>query len=518
LPLARQLCAQWWGLLPGVHRLVFEEGRVLLTLGISDVKAALREQHFEADAVFLDGFSPPTNPDMWDVYTLKAVARYCRRGTAVASWTVARPVRDALAQCGFIVHKAPGLAPKRDSLRGEFNPHWEPRKSAATPSFAPHAPLQPARCAVIGSGLAGAAVAASLARRGWQVQVLDAAAAPAAGASGLQAGLLAPHVSPDDSLLSRLSRAGVRATLHQAQALLQPGEDWALSGVLEHRVDATRGLPAPWPPAGEDWSEVADAARLRQAGLPVGTAACWHGKAGWIKPARLVQALLAQPSIAWQGQSAVQGLVFQDGQWFALDANGRALAQAELVVIAAGPASRTLLDDDATPLQAIRGQISWGLHADSAADPASPSLPPFPVNGNGSLIPAVPTSAGLAWCLGATFDRDDESTQPTEQDHQANLAGLRTLLPASAQALAPAFFEQPATVQSWVGVRCASRDRLPLVGPPDPAHQPGLVASTAMGSRGLTFAVLCAELLAAQLHGEPLPVESKLAQALRASR
>jgi tRNA 5-methylaminomethyl-2-thiouridine biosynthesis bifunctional protein len=39
-----------------------------------------------------------------------------------------------------------------------------------------------------------------------------------------------------------------------------------------------------------------------------------------------------------------------------------------------------------------------------------------------------------------------------------------------------------------------------------------------MGSRGLTFAVLCAELLAARLHGEPLPLERRLATALDVSR
>jgi tRNA 5-methylaminomethyl-2-thiouridine biosynthesis bifunctional protein len=46
----------------------------------------------------------------------------------------------------------------------------------------------------------------------------------------------------------------------------------------------------------------------------------------------------------------------------------------------------------------------------------------------------------------------------------------------------------------------------------------GLCVSTAMGSRGLTFAALCAELLVARLHGEPLPVEARLAQALDVSR
>jgi tRNA 5-methylaminomethyl-2-thiouridine biosynthesis bifunctional protein len=39
-----------------------------------------------------------------------------------------------------------------------------------------------------------------------------------------------------------------------------------------------------------------------------------------------------------------------------------------------------------------------------------------------------------------------------------------------------------------------------------------------MGSRGLTFAALCGELLAARLHGEPLPLPLSLAMALDVRR
>ena len=42
IPLAAQLAAQWQGLLPGLHRLSFEGGQVLLTLGIGDAKAMLQ--------------------------------------------------------------------------------------------------------------------------------------------------------------------------------------------------------------------------------------------------------------------------------------------------------------------------------------------------------------------------------------------------------------------------------------------------------------------------------------------
>ncbi|HET7838053.1 MAG TPA: tRNA (5-methylaminomethyl-2-thiouridine)(34)-methyltransferase MnmD, partial [Variovorax sp.] len=216
LPQAVQLASQWHGLLPGFHRLWFDAGQVLLTLCIGDVQPMLRAQRFEADSLFLDGFSPQRNPAMWSADTLKAVSRFARRGTRVATWTIARAVCDALAQCGFQLTRAPGMPPKRDCLQGVFEPAWEVRRRGpeATP------PLAAGRCAVVGAGLAGAAVAASLARRGWLVEVLDAAQRPASGASSLPAGLLAPHVSPDDALLSRLTRAGIRATWQQLEQWL----------------------------------------------------------------------------------------------------------------------------------------------------------------------------------------------------------------------------------------------------------------------------------------------------------
>ncbi|RYF67667.1 MAG: FAD-dependent cmnm(5)s(2)U34 oxidoreductase, partial [Comamonadaceae bacterium] len=167
LPLAQQLHDQFWGLLPGVHRLSFEGGAVLLTLYVGDAQAMLRQQAPQADSVYLDGFSPQRNPGMWDAHTLKAVARCCRRGTRLATWTISRPVRDALAQCGFIVQKVPGTPPKRDNLQATYDPAWTPRVSQQVEGIDP-AVSQAGRCVVIGGGMSGAATARSLARRGWR--------------------------------------------------------------------------------------------------------------------------------------------------------------------------------------------------------------------------------------------------------------------------------------------------------------------------------------------------------------
>jgi tRNA 5-methylaminomethyl-2-thiouridine biosynthesis bifunctional protein len=525
-PLAEQLQRQLWGLLPGFHRLVFAGGQVLLTLCIGDAKAMLREQSFAADSVYLDGFSPQCNPDIWDLHTLKAVARCCRRGTRLASWTVARSVRDALAQCGFVVHKVTGVPPKRDNLLGVFDPPWEPKKARSSVALAKRSA---ARCVVIGAGLAGAAVAASLARRGWQVSVLDGAAAPAAGASGLPAGMLSPHVSPDDSLLSRLSRSGIRATLQQADTLLQAGSDWSRSGVLELCIEHARKRPAAWLQGQElaeaacDWTRPATSEQLAACGLNPDAAALWHVQAGWIKPGRLVQAWLAAPGLQWRGNATVTQLIQQGDTWQLLDTSGQELACAELVVLAAGYASRALassadISADELALQAIRGQVSWAMHG-SAPQQALKALPPFPLNGYGSLIAALPLSdkAGAqAWLLGASFERDCALPAIRPGDHRHNLSRLQTLLPALAEQLKP-YFDSGA-VQAWAGVRCATPTRLPALGPLSTPTMPALWLCSGMGARGLTFAALCAELLAARLHGESLPVEQRLADALLPQR
>ncbi|MDZ4359396.1 MAG: FAD-dependent oxidoreductase, partial [Variovorax sp.] len=79
---------------------------------------------------------------------------------------------------------------------------------------------------VIGAGLAGAAACSALARRGWRITLVDAAAGPALGASGLPVGMLSPHVTRSPTPLSRLSALGVADTLDELQRLLPQGAGW----------------------------------------------------------------------------------------------------------------------------------------------------------------------------------------------------------------------------------------------------------------------------------------------------
>lgn len=527
--LGEQLAAQWWGLLPGIHRLSFEQGQVLLTLYIGDTQNLLRRQPpLAADHICLSNADPAD----WNGDALKNLARHCRRGTLLTAHGTA--LAPALGKLGFEVLQQAATP----GLQARYNPAWEPRHR---PDGFP-APLgQPGHCLVLGAGLAGAAAAASLARRGWQVTVLDKAVQPAAGASGLPAGLFCPHVSPDDSVLSRLSRSGVRTTLQTLQQLsaadqLQSGQDWAHGGVLEHDLNDPAHLPAQWLNPdhdehrwGQQWSSPASDGQLAAAHLPEGSHALWHAQAGWVRPAQLVRALLSHPRIHWQGNAHAARLQRDAAseQWQVLDSQDQRLAQAPMLVLALGPDSKALLQASGLSagdweLQAIRGQVSMAVH--SAQTQAA--MPPFPVNGHGNLVPDFPGAAPVdahQWIMGSTFERDVTELPPSPADQQAAHASngekLAALLPACRQAL-QSFFDVPQQPATWARVRCSAYDRLPLTGPAGqtPEEQAGLWVLTGLGSRGLTLSMLCGELLAARVHGEPLPIDAKLAQALGTQR
>jgi tRNA 5-methylaminomethyl-2-thiouridine biosynthesis bifunctional protein len=373
---------------------------------------------------------------------------------------------------------------------------------------------------VIGAGLSGSAVAHSLAVRGWSVTVLDQAPEVGAGASGLPVGLAAPHVSPDDNVLSRITRAGVQATLQRAQTLLHSGTDWALTGVLEHNLAGKRRLPSVLPSDTPDrHSAPASAAQIAAAGLPPGTPALWHAQAGWIRPRQLVAAQLQTPGVQVRWGQHVQGIERRGDEWAVTDAQGQTLGQAPWLVVASAFDSLALLQPlpgFAVPLNPLRGQVSFGHMADLNEDQRQ-WLPPFPVNGHGSFISGVPTPEGLpGWFIGSTFERHCHQAPIREEDHAANQVRLATLLPALGQAMVGQF--EPGRVQGWAGLRCTLPNRLPAVGPIDRQALPGLCLSTGMGARGISLAVLCGELTAAWLSDEPLPLPAALTKHLAAER
>jgi tRNA 5-methylaminomethyl-2-thiouridine biosynthesis bifunctional protein len=466
----------------GFQRQYFEDGQVSRTLCAGPVTTVLGELTCSADVVLLGDVQH--TPD-WTAWTTQLLVRRCKRGTVLQ---VTHPNAHAKGTTPQLLD-APGLV-WSSPQQGVYNPKWTIPNSrqASTTICAP----PPARCAVIGAGIAGASVAHALALRGWQVTVYDQHAQPAQGASGLPAGLIVPQMSADDNARSRMSRSGTQLMLQHAQRLLRTGQDWEASGVLEMRDDKD----------------------------PL-----WHAQAAWIQPAQLVRAWLQHPGIRFQGLSAVEHLVHntETGLWTLQTAIGEAIGQAEVVVLANALGSQALLrnlaptqplqeavQEQINALQPTHGTISSGLCHDAK------TFPPHPVNGNGCFIPHVPQSDGMRWFAGSTFELDATHIANIAAQHAANHARLHSLLPPVAAALSEAFAR--GEVRHWSNTRCVTRDRLPLVGPLMAQPLCSLWICAGMGSRGLSFSALCAELLAARMGNEPLPLEASLARSLDVAR
>jgi tRNA 5-methylaminomethyl-2-thiouridine biosynthesis bifunctional protein len=294
---------------------------------------------------------------------------------------------------------------------------------------------------------------------------------PASGASGLPVGLYAPYVSADNNFTSQITAVGVQFTQQLADQLLAKGIDWQPSGVMTRQYGETEQ---------------------------------WHADAGWIKPAALVRACLSQANVSWRGNCDVKRLV-RDGEiWTLFDIDDQVLQQANMVVIAASNQSADLLHDVPNSpklnFQAVRGQVTYG-------DLKESKTLPHPINGGGSYI-----ETDTEWLIGATYDRDNLSLEPSIRDQVENFERLENLVPVIAEQLKPSFAR--GLVNNWVGIRCATSDRLPVVG----EISSGLWICAAMASRGLTFAPLCAELLATQCEGEELPLNQRLVKALSIQR
>ena len=114
--MAAPLVAQW-----GAGQRITRPG-VEAEIIIGDARQTLPRWQGQADAWFLDGFSPAKNPELWSADLMAEVARHTAPGGTFATYTAAGHVRRALAAAGFAVERAPGHAGKRHMSRGELTP------------------------------------------------------------------------------------------------------------------------------------------------------------------------------------------------------------------------------------------------------------------------------------------------------------------------------------------------------------------------------------------------------------
>jgi len=461
---AAALHAAWPVLVSGGHRLEF--GDVVLTLFFADI-AILRDLRLAADAVYLDGFAPAKNPEMWTHQVMRAVSRLAAHDATVATWSVAGVVRDALLATGFAVDKRAGFGGKREMLVG--------RNTRKRDSH----PVAERKAVVVGAGLAGAAVCERLCARGWEVELHERHAEPAQEASGNHAGTFHPIVTPDDSIFARLTRAGflyaqkrwssLDAIRYDRCGVLQLARN---DKELASQRQSTAGLPA-------DYAQLVTAEEASaHAGVPLGAPGVWFPEGGWIQPASLVRAQLDACGRRLQRR---------------FDSSIKKIPDGRVVVLANSGEAPSLAPVPHLRLRRVRGQLTY--LAEQAIE-----APHVVVLRGGMLLPPVD---GVC-VVGATYDLEDPDAAVREDSHAGNLARLSSIIGVSGA--------KP--MGGRVGFRAVAPDRLPVVG----KIGENVYGAFAYGSRGLVWASLAAEIIASELEGEPPPVEGKLADALAPGR
>jgi len=113
-PVTGPLLDQW---ATGARR--FQLGTVEVEVIIQDVRTSLADWPGQADAWYLDGFSPAKNPEMWSPDVMAEVGRHTAPGGTFATYTAAGHVRAALTAAGFDVERVAGHGTKRHMTRGQ---------------------------------------------------------------------------------------------------------------------------------------------------------------------------------------------------------------------------------------------------------------------------------------------------------------------------------------------------------------------------------------------------------------
>lgn len=533
---------------PGIEMHEMEGGRLRLYLAVGALPRLASERVAPADVFWLS--DPARLPS--DAVTALTRRRDPNARAVVAPGHEAQ-VLEALQAAGFSPQAEVGPSTlcrfvARPTRRLPVHDH-RCQGLGPVPAMAQapvSAPLGGRRVAVLGAGLAGCAVARSLADLGAEVHLIDRQAAPAQETSGNPAGLVHAVFHHPDTAHARLLRAAAaHAARDAALDRLTPTSQRGGHRLVQLQRDAEQpaleaALKASGWPSGR-LRALDAAATAETTGLPAAALAASKVQAawlfedgGWLDPVALCQRWI-QPEVAghpplhWHGQVTVQALEPAAQGWrlhFESSAADRQRALEDpfdaIVVAAAGASSRRLLaphsDAAAWPLEAVRGQLAiW------SGDTAGLRRPRVAVTGQGYAIP-LPDGRVL---VGAT-------NQPGDDDARLRPEDARSLRDRAVQlgvlAKGPAGGGPSGAEPGWpepqagrAGVRWRTPDRLPIIGPvAAPVDRgrldqcrfvprvPGLYTFTALGSRGITWARFGADLLAAGMAGLPLPVESSL--------
>jgi tRNA 5-methylaminomethyl-2-thiouridine biosynthesis bifunctional protein len=521
----------------GCHRLTFLGGKVILDLWLGDVHDVLAKIENKplglVDTWFLDGFSPSKNPEMWNQNLFENMALLAKDQCHFATFTAAGHVKRGLREAGFEVQKQPAHGLKKDMLVGTIE------KTTDTLSRLPYYTRTPStinnkkpKIAIIGGGLAGANCAYSLSKRGLKSTIYCQDNGLAKGASGNAQGGFYPQLNAEAGHASQIHALSFNYASKFYRQLLSQGiyysHQWCgtIQLAFNDKVAGRyRKLIAnqTWPDSLIHWIDAQQATTLANVDLPY--PGLYIPQGGWINLPELVAGLIQAAGSSVAINKQLTSLVRIKDTW-QLNWQDGSQSEADIVVMATGSDSVDCEQMSQLPFRLVRGQVE-AINSQNELANLSTVL-----CHKGYLTPAWQGTHAM----GSTYVKDDRQCDYRLTEQQTNLTMHKQALTKCAW-----IDDIQPTVHGRAAIRCSTPDHLPMVGAvpntskqltqyhdlykalpakyyPQPINHDNLFMLCGLGSRGLTNAPLCAEILVSQILNEPLPLSSHLLDTLNPNR
>ena len=537
----KSLLAAYPPLIAGCHRLSFSDDNLTVDMWFGDAAESLSKLALEhvnqpaphVDAWFLDGFAPSCNETLWSRDIFAQVQRLSHPKTTAATYSSAGTVKRILPEYGFEIKKVRGFGMKRQMLtavmtgaenRDISNGHekYDEKTNGKTETHSSTVD----HTIVIGAGVSGLLTAWSLANRGITVTLLDKSV-PLAGASGNPRALLAPKMTPIHHVDEHLHTIGylysnrLYRAFNQHTSLLNMPPVLEITGALDLLIKANIGTEQIADYPNEMATTLSDTQAKSSSGLLEQDLSenLYLPQSGLVNPQVLKAIILTHPLIHFQPLDVDS--IDETAQHVCV--KGRNENQdvvsmtADNVVICAAFESHQL-DTRIFDCRKIRGQLSWFTPTTEQLA----NLPKIPLKYSGYCAPFIAqaddetintvTANTPYLLLGASFIRNDISTDVRVEEHQISLDKLINAIPEMTSVMS-------ADTSSWqgrAGIRTQTPDYHPIVG--QLANSKRLWVMSAMGAKGYALAPICAEALADIMLGSFPPLSEAMLARLSPNR
>jgi len=537
----------------GFNRIIFHKENCTLTLIIGDVQNQIQQVITSNDSSrrfhvwYLDGFNPATNKDMWNPILFNEMKRLSAPNATFSTFTAAGFVRRSLMESGFTVNRVKGFAQKREMLSGkftdsEFYPEFHNDPWFSIPKSRP---LQKS-AAIIGAGLAGCAVAEALSRRGYQINLIDKEPDIALGASSNKLGIFFPVLQKKPTPTSLYSFHAYNYLLRHLEFLhrhnLKTGfHQTGLLQIIENEKNRERFISAlnNHDFINDDLCMVSQKDIKNITGIDTPHEGILFKKAGYLSPRDLCNANIAmikKRDVAFNfiNNYHLSNIAYIENKWQLKNLQNNQTVSADIVIFCNSAEVKNMAQLEWLPINHFRGQLF-----ELTANNLSKNLK-MPLCGENYILPEHENTH----ITGATFDHSsDLNIRP--KDNHIIWNSISRLIPEISISMADINVEK---MSSKAGLRSAAIDHFPVIGalPDQPQFlktfsslrhgelhmrrslknnfnlencwHPSLYTMSGLGSRGILYSQLGAELLASIINNEPLPIEQSLVNALNPAR